>query len=103
VPPALQIVSVTPPLKPALSEGPASGGTIQLGAWRQEADAARAWKTALAAGGDLLANLSPQVLAVDIEGKGRFYRLRAGPVRGGAAALCGALRARGQACVVVRN
>jgi tetratricopeptide (TPR) repeat protein len=102
----LHLASVAPPLKPVVSERNNAGSDqmIQLGAWRGEADAAGAWNQAQATGGDLLANLSPQILPVDLPGKGILYRLRAGPVHGGAASrLCDALRAKGQACVVVRD
>ena len=91
-------------LKPAFSEGTNPSRTIQLGAWRNEADAADAWNRIVATGGNLLAGLSPQVVAVDLPGKGRFYRLRAGPVDQGAApSLCEALRAKNVECVVVRD
>jgi tetratricopeptide (TPR) repeat protein len=105
-PTPVRVASVAPYLKPALSDGAdsAPGEMIQLGAWRHEVDAANAWNSAQTAAGDLLANLSPQVLAVDVAGKGRLYRLRTGPVlAGGASRLCDALRAKGQACIVVRN
>jgi len=91
-----------PGLKPALSEG--AGQTIQLGAWRNEADAVAAWNRITAVGGSLLAGLAPQVVPADIPGKGRYYRLRAGMVAaGGAPKLCAALVAKGLACMVVKD
>ena len=102
----VRLVSVTPGLKPAFSEAGRApvARMIQLGAWRREADAARAWSLALAATGNLLAGLSPSIVAVDLAGRGRFYRLRTGPLSGSAgASLCAALKARAQACVVVGN
>jgi tetratricopeptide (TPR) repeat protein len=104
-PRSVRLASVSPSLK-TVTDGSnaASDQMIQLGAWRGEGDAADAWNRAQATGGDLLASLSPQILPVDLPGKGVFYRLRAGPVRGGAASrLCGALRAKGQPCFVVRD
>ncbi|HEY4942162.1 MAG TPA: SPOR domain-containing protein [Rhizomicrobium sp.] len=93
-------------LKPAFSEGGGStvSQTIQLGAWRSEADAADAWNRINSTGGNLLAGLSPQVVPVDLPGKGRYYRLRAGPIYpGNAPGLCVALKAKGLACVVVAD
>ena len=91
-------------LKPAFSEGTNASQTIQLGAWRNEADAADAWNRIVANGGNLLAGLSPQVVMVDLPGRGRFYRLRAGPVYPGVApSLCEALRAKNVECAVVRD
>ncbi|MEJ1968783.1 MAG: tetratricopeptide repeat protein [Rhizomicrobium sp.] len=95
-----------PGLKPALNEGGAAvpGGSIQLGAWRYEADAADAWNRIVGQAGDLMAGLSPQVVPVDLPGRGRYYRLRAGPVdAGGAAGLCAALHARKVECLVVKG
>ena len=49
-----------------------------------------------------MAGLSPQVLPVDLPGRGRWYRLRTGPIDGGnAPGLCAALKAKGLACIVV--
>ena len=91
-------------LKPAINEGGQAGQTVQLGAWRSQSDATNAWSRIAAVSGDLLAGLSPQVIPVDLQHKGRFYRLQAGPVRSGTASgLCTALRAKGIACMVVPN
>ncbi len=89
-----------PDLKGAVGEGDT---LVQLGAWRSQGDAANSWSRIAAAGGTLLTGLSPQVLAADIPGKGRYYRLRAGPMthRNGVA-LCAAMRARGLACIIAR-
>ncbi len=93
-------------LKPAFSEG---GGTtvsqtIQLGAWRSEAAARAAWSSIVRATGNLLGGLSPQISPVDLTGKGRYYRLRAGPVYpGNAPGLCAGLAAKRLACFVVRD
>ena len=91
-------------LKPAVREGTGDSQTVQLGAWRNESDAADAWNRIVATGGNLLTGLSPQVVPVDLPGKGRFYRLRAGPVyQGVGRSLCEALRAKKLECVVVRH
>lgn len=91
-----------PSLKPALGES-TRAQTVQLGAWRNEADAADAWNRILSAAGSLMSGLSPKVVPVNLPGKGQYYRLRAGPVYDGAAQLCAALRARKLECMVVRD
>ncbi|MBL6939314.1 MAG: tetratricopeptide repeat protein [Alphaproteobacteria bacterium] len=90
-----------PELKPALGVTGGHGETIQLGAWRNEADAADAWNNIVAIAGTAMAGLSPQVVPADLPGRGRYYRLRAGPVYDGAARLCAALIARKLSCMVV--
>lgn len=88
-------------LRAALDQGPAA--QIQLGAWRSEVEAAVGWNRAVHAAGDLLKGLSPHVVAADLPGKGRYYRLRAGPVESAPLALCQALQARGLACMPVHD
>jgi tetratricopeptide (TPR) repeat protein len=93
-------------LKPAFSEGAgsAAGQMIQLGAWRKQGDTAIAWRHAAAVAGSLLAGLAPQVMPADLAGRGRFYRLQAGPVdQGTGQGLCRALRAKGLECIVIRR
>jgi tetratricopeptide (TPR) repeat protein len=96
-----------PGLRPAIEDAPRAvqtGGLVQLGAWRDEASAAEGWNHIQELAGDTLAGLKPQIVAVDLPGKGRYYRLRAGPVgRGGGTTLCEALTAKGLACMVVKG
>jgi tetratricopeptide (TPR) repeat protein len=96
-----------PGLRPAIEDtahAAQKGGQVQLGAWRDEASAADGWNRIQGQAGDALSGLKPQIVAVDLPGKGRYYRLRAGPVeRGGGAALCEALSAKGLACMVVKD
>ncbi|HXC56330.1 MAG TPA: tetratricopeptide repeat protein [Rhizomicrobium sp.] len=87
-------------LKPALNEGGPTGRMVQLGAWRSQDEAAIAWSRIARASGSALAGLSPQIVAVDIPGKGRYYRLRTGPAD---PALCATLRAGGVACMMVKD
>lgn len=90
-------------LKPAIDE-PGRPQIVQLGAWRGYNDASTAWNRLIKINAALLAGLSSQIVSVDLPGRGRFYRLRAGPVSAGKApALCAALSARGVACMVVRD
>lgn len=88
-----------PPLRPSL-DGPARQ-EVQLGAWREQAKAAKAWQEALAASGAALAGLSPTIVAVNLPGKGRWYRLRVRTPD--SRKLCSALAARGVDCIPVRD
>jgi tetratricopeptide (TPR) repeat protein len=96
-----------PGLRPAIEDttrAVPAGGMVQLGAWRDEASAAEGWNRIQGQAGDALAGLKPQIVAVDLPGKGRYYRLRAGPVgQGNGAGLCEVLTAKGLACMVVKG
>ena len=106
VPP--EVVKLRPPSQaPQAAPGPRLRPTmdtndrqmVQLGAWRSEAEARAGWKMALAAAKGLK-GLSPQIAAVEIPGKGRFYRLRVVTPH---PTLCASLRAAGQGCWPVRR
>jgi tetratricopeptide (TPR) repeat protein len=80
------------------------GTVLQLGAWRQRAAAASAWKSLTLKAGRSLDGLSPMIVAADIPGKGRYWRLRVGPLGSDrATALCSRLKANGAACMPVRD
>ena len=77
---------------------------IQVGAYRSEAAALNGWNLLAVAHRELLAGLRPTIVEIDLgPGRGIFHRLQAGPVadRRAASALCDALRAREQGCLVV--
>ena len=94
-------------LRPALDQsGGASfrSGTnqIQLGAWRSEAEAQAAWERAKASAGTALDGFSPQILAADVPGKGRYYRLRVRLEAGKSGnSFCAGLTAKDIACLPV--
>jgi hypothetical protein len=92
-------------LRPALDQPrPPDGAQVQLGAWRSAAEADAGWSKARAQAGGLLDGLRPHVLAVDLPGKGRYFRLRVSPGPGqGAAEICSNLAAKAVACIPVRN
>lgn len=95
-----------PTLRPAILGASAAErqARVQLGAYRSEGDAAEGWNRLAANADGLLGGLTPQIVSVDLPGRGRFYRLRAGPLeRGDAGALCQRLEARGLACLPVRD
>jgi len=90
-----------PDLRPALDDS--TKAQVQLGAWRTEEEAGAGWNRAKRQAGDLLDGLSPHIVAAEVPGRGRYYRLRAGPVAGAADELCAALTARGQDCIPARD
>lgn len=103
-PPAVASPAVTAPpaatIPPAQAARPFGHG-VQLGAFSTEAKAHAEWERVARAHGRVLAGLSPSVVAVK-SGGSTLYRLRAAtPDEVKSRSLCEALRARGQACVVV--
>ncbi len=96
--PAPAPVKVARPAPPAPVA--ASGNwRIQLGAFGNEANAKSLWNSLEAKIGDL-ANLTPYLKAA-----GNVTRLQAGPfaTRASAEAMCGKVKATGQACIVTSN
>ncbi len=73
----------------------------QLMSSNNKASVEKAWPTILAKNKALLSNMSYEIKAADIPGKGTFYRLRVGQfkTRDMAAGLCKKLKARKQDCV----
>lgn len=95
-----------PQLRPSIldSAREESGAQVQLGAYRRKADAGEDWSRLFAEADGLLAGLTPEIVAVDLPGRGRFYRLRAGLLGdGNADALCAKLKDRGLACIPVKE
>jgi tetratricopeptide (TPR) repeat protein len=92
----------SPALKPAL-DWTGLGGQVQLGAWRTEAEATQGWNRAVRQAAGVLEGYSPHIVAVDLPGAGRYYRLRVATDKSGSKALCEALTAKGLACISARN
>jgi len=92
-----------PGLRPALDNSAGGKRTqqVQLGAWRTEAEAAEAWMGDVKKAGSALAPLAPRIVAADLPGKGRYYRLRVETAD--AAQLCNALAAKGLDCILARD
>jgi tetratricopeptide (TPR) repeat protein len=94
-------------LRPALDRSSAalphpSGGEVQLGAWRSEAEASVGWNQAMAKAGTMLDGLSPRIIAIDLPGKGRFFRLRVNLLVGDRGVdICARLMAKGVTCLPV--
>jgi hypothetical protein len=77
---------------------------VQLGAWRSQAEAQAGWAKATAKAGEALDGLSPNIVAADIQGKGRYWRLRVSPTVGQSETrFCAVLVAKGLACLPARD
>lgn len=99
------VVAKPPAVQPAPAATPAAasaarGAKVQLGAVKSEAAASAEWAKMQKANPEL-ANLSMSVAKVEIPSKGTYFRIQAGPVADGGA-VCAALKARGQDCLIVR-
>ena len=104
--PAKEQASTEPaPAPQTTAAAPASGAfRVQLASVREESGAAAEWKRLSAKNKDLLGNLEMFVQRIEIEGKGVFYRLQAGPLgdSGAAEKLCADLKERNVGCLLVR-
>jgi tetratricopeptide (TPR) repeat protein len=92
----------SPSLKPALDQGDL-GAQVQLGAWRTETEAAEGWDRAVKKADGVLEGYSHHIVAADLPGTGRYYRLRVLTDKSASRALCTALQAKGLACIPARN
>jgi hypothetical protein len=82
----------------------AGGHLIQLAAAKSEEGALAEWTRIKTKHAALVGTLSPTVVRADLGERGIFFRLRAGtlPDKAAADALCAALTAQGDACLVVK-
>ena len=76
---------------------------VQLAAFRTPREAERAWDGIRAQHDDLLGNLDPVIVEVDLGRRGVFYRLQVRPLAEPISArqLCRTLQERGQSCLVI--
>jgi cell division septation protein DedD len=93
-----------PEKKPAQETHVSSGGghsMVQLGAYRSEEEASETWDKMHLKHKDL-SDKKPTIVRADLGAKGVFYRLRVGGLDSAAdaKALCRALSAKGQACII---
>ena len=107
--PAQKPVTNPAPMKKSAKALPASKGKadayrIQIASLKSEAAARTAWSRLTKGNKDLLGKLEPNIVRIDLAGKGTFYRLQAGPVEDASAAksLCSNLKKRKIGCLVVR-
>jgi cell division septation protein DedD len=100
-----QANSAPEPAKPETAPKPAAGGiTLQIGAYKSQAEAAAAWNDYKRRHAALLAGYSDDIQQADLGEKGTWYRLRVGGFsdREVAVALCDRLKADGGACILGR-
>ena len=104
--------SQKPALRPALDQRErapvqasvsAGRSEVQLGAWRNQAEADAGWDKAKARAPGLLGSLRPHIVTVELPGRGLYYRLRVSPAGQSQKALCDSLVAVGVACIPVRG
>ena len=95
--PAAPVAASTPAVAAPVAAG---ASVLQIGAYKSQADADRAWSTYKTKHTSLLAGYSPDVKQVDLGEKGTWFRLRiAGfPSKDVASALCDRLKADGGSC-----
>jgi tetratricopeptide (TPR) repeat protein len=96
-----KVASLDTPHIPQVTSG---GATLQFGAFRSEAEAQSGWKALLSKTGGTLDGVAPAIVAADVPGKGRFWRLRVGPLdKDRAASICDRIKAKGAACFPARD
>lgn len=99
-------VAIAPEPAPAAARtgGAATSGraVLQIGSFPSEALANAAWDKFRRGHASTVTGLSSDVVAVQLPGKGTWYRLRIGPFadRGAAASRCAQLKAQGATCLV---
>ncbi|MDO8606095.1 MAG: SPOR domain-containing protein [Phaeospirillum sp.] len=99
VPPAPAPVA-TPPARVSIS----GDYVVQLGAVRAQDLAEKEWLRIQKGNADLLGSLHSDIVRVELEGKGVFWRIRAVPLTEQTArALCAELAHRNQGCIVARK
>ncbi len=90
-----------------LQPSSASGATyeVQLGSYRETADAKKDWSRFQKKYAEYLGKLKMRLVKADITGKGTYYRLRAGTVsKDRAHAICDALKAdHGVGCILAKR
>ena len=93
--------SAAKPAAPAAAPAAAGGYTLQIGAFKSQAEAEAAWKAYKAKHAALLSGYSDNIQQADLGEKGTWYRLKVGGFadREVASALCDRLKADGGACI----
>ena len=101
--PAAPAAPAPPALQPPTSSPPPGPFRIQLGAVRDKASAQREWRRLRQKNQDILGGLQLFLQQVNIEGKGVFHRIQAGPLQERVLAelACDQLIARKAACFVI--
>lgn len=93
-----------PPPPPAITRKAATGDyMIQIGAFAQKSKAEALWNDTKSKNNNVMANLEPIYMRVDLGAKGVLYRVRGGmiDVKKSADDICSALKKKNQGCMVV--
>jgi len=100
-----QVANVAPVPPPAPARRSSGGDfVVQLGAVRAADQADKEWGRIQKAYPDLLGGLKSDIVRVDLEGKGVFWRIRAGGLdEQSARQICADLTRRNQGCIVARK
>jgi cell division septation protein DedD len=98
-----QVAEAQPSQTQTAQVGQVSGFKVQLASLQDPEAAQQEWKRLQGLHPELLGNLAMQTQKVEIEGRGTFYRIQAGPLpsRETADDLCALLKGRDQPCIVV--
>jgi tetratricopeptide (TPR) repeat protein len=100
---SMHVASFVPP-EPSAGAAGNNGDLVQLGAWRNQGDAAIGWDKAAAQAGALLNGATPRIVEADVPGKGHFWRLRTqAPAGINATDFCTQLRTKGLSCIAARS
>ena len=78
---------------------------LQVGAYRSEAEAKRAWSKISGKYSSVLGTNKHVIMRADLKNKGTFYRLRVGPYnnKNKAVNICNSLKARSQGCMFIQQ
>ena len=99
----VHVASFVPP-EPSAGSGGNRGDLVQLGAWRNQGDAALGWDKVAASAGELLNGATPRIVEADVPGKGHFWRLRTqAPAGTSATDFCAQLHAKGLGCIAAKS
>jgi tetratricopeptide (TPR) repeat protein len=99
----VHVASFVPP-EPSAGSAGNSGDLVQLGAWRNQGDAALGWDKVAASAGELLNGATPRIVEADVPGKGHFWRLRTqAPAGTSATDFCAQLHAKGLGCIAAKS
>lgn len=92
------------PLPASIRNKTINGSKVQLGSFRTTDDLTKSWDNLRSKYSSELNGLTYTVQTVTLDDKGTFHRLHVGPLNSADAAqdLCSKLKAKGQACLVVK-
>jgi cell division protein FtsN len=101
-PPPAQVAAAPAPAATSSGATLTGGAVLQIGSFPSEALAGAAWARFSRTHAGAISGLSHDVVAVQLPGKGTWYRLRVGPfpTRAAAGTKCAELKGQGATCLV---